>query len=469
MTDGVKIYGGTDFNQAVEVSTTDKILVNQGDTIRSAAVSQLPISTSGQIALAEVSARVTSVQTELTNTASVINDRITSVNTAFTNQTSVFNQSLSSVEQRINAVSAAARTRLVSLADVSLATGPATDTYTVSWDNTKNQFTLQPAGAVDLTSVNNAIASVDNRVTSVNTFFLNQTSITNDRVTSVYGELSTLATLVDGKIVSVDTRVTAVDSRVALVSANVTSVMTDLTSVKNVVSNNTSVNNAAHVSLESRINSVSVFSALISADLTSVKNVVSNNTSVNNAAHTSLQTQINVVSNNVSIVDARVTSVATRAGVRLQTFTSATGTATQFTGIPSGIREFTLMLDRISTNGTSDLLVQVGDTTFLTSTYGGSYNYPANTGFSSYSDGLRIGQTVAATEWSGFVKGVLTNASSNIWSFSYNIGQNNGLGLCIGGARVALSGALGRVRLTTVNGTDTLDNGALNLSWEFEQ
>jgi hypothetical protein len=36
----------------------------------------------------------------------------------------------------------------------------------------------------------------------------------------------------------------------------------------------------------------------------------------------------------------------------------------------------------------------------------------------------------------------------------------------VGGVKTALSGTLDRIRITTVNGTDTFDAGSINLLWE---
>jgi hypothetical protein len=61
----------------------------------------------------------------------------------------------------------------------------------------------------------------------------------------------------------------------------------------------------------------------------------------------------------------------------------------------------------------------------------------------------------------------LTLTSSNIWTSSHlgATGASN-LALWGGGSSPNLSGALDRVRITTVNGTDTFDAGSINILYE---
>lgn len=42
----------------------------------------------------------------------------------------------------------------------------------------------------------------------------------------------------------------------------------------------------------------------------------------------------------------------------------------------------------------------------------------------------------------------------------------NTQGSSVGGGNITLSGALDRVRITTVNGTDTFDAGSVNIMYE---
>jgi hypothetical protein len=62
------------------------------------------------------------------------------------------------------------------------------------------------------------------------------------------------------------------------------------------------------------------------------------------------------------------------------------------------------------------------------------------------------------------------NPSTNTWVSSGNVSNTanppaNGASHLSGG-NVALSGTLDRVRLTTINGTDTFDAGTVNIMYE---
>jgi hypothetical protein len=89
---------------------------------------------------------------------------------------------------------------------------------------------------------------------------------------------------------------------------------------------------------------------------------------------------------------------------------STSGTSIDFTGMPSWVKRVTVMFDGVSTNGTSNLRIQTGAGSVTTSGYlGSSAGMSSNVGFSSVLD---------------------------------------------------------RVRITTVNGTDTFDAGSINILYE---
>ena len=149
---------------------------------------------------------------------------------------------------------------------------------------------------------------------------------------------------------------------------------------------------------------------------------------------------------------------------------STSGTSIDFTGIPSWVKRITIMYSGVSTNGTSNWLVQLGDSggientgylgvgTFLGATTSGT-NYTAGFGFSVGGAGHILHGTVVLT---------LLSSSTNSWTCMGSLG---GTGTAAGfiystaGAK-SLSGTLDRVRLTTVNGTDTFDAGSVNILYE---
>jgi len=146
--------------------------------------------------------------------------------------------------------------------------------------------------------------------------------------------------------------------------------------------------------------------------------------------------------------------------------TSTSGTSIDFTGIPSWVRRITVMFNGVSTNGTSFNQIQIGSGSFTTSGYtsqfwaGGATSGLVTTGLGIFS---LIG---AGNSFSGAV--VLTNITGNTWVCNGNLTYANvgSTGWSAAGISPALGGALDRVRITTVNGTDTFDAGSINILYE---
>jgi len=144
---------------------------------------------------------------------------------------------------------------------------------------------------------------------------------------------------------------------------------------------------------------------------------------------------------------------------------STSGTSIDFTGIPSWVKRVTVMFNGVSTNGTSLVLIQLGTSSGVVST---GYN----------STGSAIASTVATTN---STNGFVTNANnatdvrsgivsfvtlgSNVWAASGVLKASTTVSLTVSGD-VTLSGTLDRLRITTVNGTDTFDAGSINILYE---
>lgn len=156
--------------------------------------------------------------------------------------------------------------------------------------------------------------------------------------------------------------------------------------------------------------------------------------------------------------DTKVAAVITR-GTAVAT---TSGTSVDFTSIPSTVKRITVMFNGISTNGSNDYIIQIGDA-------GGI----ENTGYVSESSD-RGGD---ATSTEGFILtrastsssacyGIVTicNFSSNSWISSANISVT-GLVSSSTGSK-SLSATLDRIRITTVGGTDTFDAGSVNIMYE---
>jgi hypothetical protein len=145
---------------------------------------------------------------------------------------------------------------------------------------------------------------------------------------------------------------------------------------------------------------------------------------------------------------------------------STSGTSIDFTGIPSWVKRVTVMFSGVSTNGTSSLLVQVGAGSVTTTGYistGNVYNNASGTGGASSTAGFLIYNNSAANTYIGAVG--VSLFGSNQWIQSHNLRYDTNT-VSSGAGSVTLSGALDRVRITTVNGTDTFDAGSINILYE---
>ena len=146
---------------------------------------------------------------------------------------------------------------------------------------------------------------------------------------------------------------------------------------------------------------------------------------------------------------------------------TTSGTAIDFTGIPSWVKRVTVMFNGVSTNGTNDYLIQVGTSSGIVSSgyvsTGNAYNQTASTGGLSSTAGFAISVGSGAYALSGHM--LLTTLGSNAWVSSHNLKSATNR-VNTGGGDVTLSGTLTQVRLTTVGGTDTFDAGSVNIMYE---
>ena len=148
---------------------------------------------------------------------------------------------------------------------------------------------------------------------------------------------------------------------------------------------------------------------------------------------------------------------------------STSGTSIDFTGIPSWAKRITVMLGNVSLSGNSNILIQIGSGSVVTSGYTSGATIAGATnsavGLSS-TDGYIIAIGGGAVNvYSGIATISLLSGTTWIKAGSGAL-MNNTFGECGGGLSSALSGTLDRVRITTVNGTDTFDAGSINIMYE---
>jgi len=147
---------------------------------------------------------------------------------------------------------------------------------------------------------------------------------------------------------------------------------------------------------------------------------------------------------------------------------STSGTSIDFTSIPSWVKRITVVFNGVSTSGTSVKQIQIGSGSVVTTGYvcvGGTFYTTNAAGATSFTSGFVFISNTASDLLNGTL--VLANVSGNIWVANGLVSNavttpqvftTNG--------NLTLSGVLDRVRITTVNGTDTFDAGSINILYE---
>jgi hypothetical protein len=167
------------------------------------------------------------------------------------------------------------------------------------------------------------------------------------------------------------------------------------------------------------------------------------------------------------IADANVTPAKLSQPLTLATAQNTTsGTSIDFTGIPSWAKRITLILNEVSTSGTSLINIRLGTSGGFVSTgyVATGTGIGASVGTTSSTSGFILGDVLADTN---LVSGhtTITNITGNTWIFSA-LTKRAASDQGIGNGSISLSGALNSIRLTTVNGTDTFDAGSVNIMYE---
>jgi|LakMenEpi03Aug12_release.lakeMendotaPanAssembly.Ray.scaffolds.fasta_scaffold597947_3 hypothetical protein len=151
---------------------------------------------------------------------------------------------------------------------------------------------------------------------------------------------------------------------------------------------------------------------------------------------------------------------------------STSGTSIDFTSIPSWVKRVTINFNDVSTSGTSPPQIQIGDSGGIETTgYAGSSTIIAGgTAQALFTTGFGIG--VNTSNWanvvvvSGAITITLLNGSTNTWVASGSVGRSDTASTYFTSGGKSLSATLDRVRITTVNGTDTFDAGSINILYE---
>lgn len=146
---------------------------------------------------------------------------------------------------------------------------------------------------------------------------------------------------------------------------------------------------------------------------------------------------------------------------------TASGTAFDFTGLPTSIKRLTINFSNVSLSGTDDLLVQLGDSGgFETSGYVSACGVfdAGSQGVLSSTAGFIVAVGTASRAFSGSVVITLVDAATFSWVASGCGKITSGL-VVVGGGDKSLSAELTQVRVTRT-GTDTFDGGNVNILYD---
>ncbi len=155
--------------------------------------------------------------------------------------------------------------------------------------------------------------------------------------------------------------------------------------------------------------------------------------------------------------------------VRATVQNTTSGTAIEFTGIPSWVKRIVVMFFGVSTNGSTRMIVQLGTSGGIeTTNYFSSASYSNSAGtFTFETTGLVLEPTGSASPpYARYGSMVIENVNSNSWVSRSTISIDTGSVVPAGAGGKTLAGTLDRLRITTVGAADTFDAGSVNILYE---
>lgn len=183
-------------------------------------------------------------------------------------------------------------------------------------------------------------------------------------------------------------------------------------------------------------------------------------------AGSTTQTLVNVTGTLAPVVSGTVNAGGTNP------FPSSGGpTTVDFTSIPSWARRITINFAGVSTAGSSSsVLIQIGTSGGIQNTgylsTASAINNANTTVVSQFTAGVSPWNGASAAITHGSVVITLLDSSSGTWCFNGQIARSDSTNTYWCAGSKILSGTLDRVRITTVNGTDTFDAGSINILYE---
>ena len=147
---------------------------------------------------------------------------------------------------------------------------------------------------------------------------------------------------------------------------------------------------------------------------------------------------------------------------------STSGVSIDFTGIPATAKRVTISFKGVSTSGTSDFLFQIGDSGGIEASGYLSSGSQSNATASTYTTGFGFTNGGgAAGVYHGTITLVLESSAGATWCAAGVFAETDVARMFSSAGSKSLSpGPLDRVRITTVNGTDTFDAGEINITYE---
>lgn len=140
------------------------------------------------------------------------------------------------------------------------------------------------------------------------------------------------------------------------------------------------------------------------------------------------------------------------------------GTSVSIPSVPAGCKRITIGLNGVSTNSTSHVLLQIGNSGGIETT--GYQSGSCHSGGSAESTaGFILFSDTAAVTLYGSVTLTLVDAATNLWASSHGGFSRTTVPIAGGGIK-ALSGVITQMQLTTVSGTATFDGGSVSVVYE---
>lgn len=190
---------------------------------------------------------------------------------------------------------------------------------------------------------------------------------------------------------------------------------------------------------------------------------------------TDTQTLTNKTLTSPTITGAVVSSMASSV-ITSGTSVSASGTAVNFTSIPSWVKRITVMLSGVSLSGTDGIILQLGDSGGIETTgYVGNQFVTNDAGainVGAFSSAFLLtssgGGSAAGNLYSGQVILSLLDASTNTWVMNGSISPTTSSGtarISIFSGGKPLSSTLTQLSIGR-SGTNTFDAGTINIMYE---